>query len=314
MQDPHTPRDGFVDRLEWQISSELRRRHRSGTATWLPSSPLKAAAVIAFLVIASMGLGGAAVAAAVQAQGKERRHAVLLAYEQRLQLAQLRLTTARLELSTLERQIAVGLERSDSTQAQDVRMKVVEAEGSLQMSDLELQEARMTGEEPLDQIAAPLVSGRDFVTERLQSSLSAPERALATAKERVRAVRTRMEVGLAPAIDVEEAEVRVLELEAAIASIRRKLDIRRQFVAGQLTAQQADLRLLESDAEQRLKALGPRISLARQHVAAVQRRFEVGVATQVDLAEAKLRLTALEADLAKAQLDLALIRKKISEN
>ena len=313
MQAPHTPRDGFVERLEWQISSELRRRHRTGPATWLPASPIRAAAVIAFLVIVSMAAGGAAVAAAVQAQGKERRHTVMSNYQQRLQLAQMRLTTARLELTTLERQIAVGLERPDSIHVQDSRMRVAEAEGSLQVSQLELQEAEATGQEPLDQISAPLVSGRDFVSERLQSSLLAPEVGLTNAKTQAQAMRRRMEVGLATVTDLAEAEARVLELEAAISSLRRKLEIRRQFVAGQITAPQADLRVIESEAEQRVKALEPRIALARKHVADAERRFQVGVANHVDLAEAKLRLSTLEADLAKAQLDLALIRKKIGE-
>jgi hypothetical protein len=314
MQDPHTPRDGFVERLEWQIGSELRRRQRTGPATWLPASPVKAAAVIVFLVLVSMAAGGAAVAAAVQAQSKERRDLVVSTYEQRVNLAQLRLAAARMELTTIERQIAVGVERGDGTQAQDSRLKVVEAEGLLQLGELELQEARATGREPLDQISAPLVAGRDFVTERLQSSLLAPQQGLASARLRASAMRTRMNVGLATVTDMAEAEARVLELEAAVASIQRKLEVRRQFVAGQLTAPQADLRVIESEAEQRVKALEPRIALARKHIADAERRFQVGVATHVDLAEAKLRLSTLEADLAKAQLDLALIRKKISEN
>ena len=313
MQAPHTPRDGFVERLEWQISSELRRRHRSGPATWLPSSPLKATAAIVFVVLVSMAAGGAAVAAAVQAQGKERRHSVLLNYQQRLQLAQMRLTTAKLELTTLERQIAVGLERPDSIQVHDSRMRVAEAEGSLQVSQLELQEAEATGQEPLDQISAPLVSGRDFVAERLQASLLAPEAGLANARVIAQAMRRRWDVGLATVTDLAEAEARVVELEAAIASTRRKIEIRRQFVGGLIRAPQADLRVIESDAEQRVKALEPRIALARKHVADAERRFQVGLANHVDLAEAKLRLSTLEADLAKAQLDLALIRKKIGE-
>jgi Outer membrane efflux protein len=311
MQDPHTPRDGFADRLEWQISSELRRRHRTGPATWLPASPLKAAAAIAFLVIVSMAAGGAAVAAAVQAQNKERRDLVVSGYEQRVQLAQLRVSEAMREADRVDRQVAVGLERPD--RLQHSRLKLAEAQALLKTSELELQEARATGREPLDQISAPLVAGRDFVTERLQASLLAPELGLANSRVVAQAMRRRMDVGLATVTDMAEAEARVLELEAAVASIRRKLEIRRQFVGGQIPAPQADLRVIESEAEQRVKALEPRIALARRHVTEAERRFQVGVATHVDLAEAKLRLLTLETDLAKAQLDLALIRKKIEE-
>ena len=313
MQAPHTPRDGFVERLEWQISSELRRRHRTGPATWLPASPVKATAAIVFLVLVSMGAGGAAVAAAFQAQDKERRDLVVSSYEQRVQLAQLRLSAARLQLSEIERQVAVGVERNDSPQVQDSRLKLAEAEGLLMVGELELQEVRITGREAQDAISAPVVSGRDFVTERLQASLSVPERALISAKAQAQAMRTRWNVGMATMTDMTEAEARVLELEAAVASIRRKLEIRREFTAGRVTAPQADLRVIESEAEQRVKALEPRIALARTHIAAAQRRFDVGVTNHVELAEAKLRLSVLESELAKAQLDLALIRKKIQE-
>ena len=311
MQAPHAPRDGFVERLEWQISSELRRRHRTGPATWLPASPVKAAAVIAFLVIVSMAAGGAAVAAAVQAQNKERRDLVVSGYEYRVQLAQQRVSAALREVDRVDRQVAVGVEPPGTLQ--DSRLRLAEAQGMLKTSELELQEARTTGQEAQDQISAPLVSGRDFVTERLQTSLLAPELGLTNAKTQAQAMRRRMEVGLATVTDMAEAEARVLELEAAVASIRRKLEIRRQFVGGLITASQADLRVIESEAEQRVKALEPRIALARKHVADAERRFQVGVANHVDLAEAKLRLSTLEADLAKAQLDLALIRKKINE-
>lgn len=312
MQAPHTPRDGFVERLEWQISSELRRRHRSGPATWLPASPLRAAAVIAFLVIVSMAVGGAAVAAAVQAQNKERRDLVVSGYEYRVQLAQDRVSAALREVDRVDRQVAIGLE--PPVTLQDSRLRLAEAQGMLKTSELELQEARTTGQEAQDQISAPLVSGRDFVSERLQTSLLAPELGLANARVVAQAMRRRWDVGLATAADLAEAEARVVELEAATASIRRKIEIRRQFVGGQITASQADLRVIESEAEQRVKALEPRIALARKHVADVERRFQMGLVTHVDLAEAKLRLSTLEADLAKAQLDLALIRKKISEN
>ena len=311
MQAPHTPRDGFVERLEWQISSELRRRHRSGPATWLPASPVKAAAVIAFLVIVSMAAGGAAVAAAVQAQDSQRREFVASGYERRLDLARARLANAQALLTTVQRDVAVGVQ--PPIRLEEARLDVRDSEREVQIVDLQLQEVRLTSREPVDDISAPLVSGRDFVTERLRASLLTPEQGLTVARTTAQAMRRRWDVGLATATDLAEAEARVLELEAAVASIQRKLEIRRQFVGGQITAPQADLRVIESEAEQRVKALEPRIALARKHVADAERRFQVGVANRVDLAEAKLRLSTLEADLAKAQLDLALIRKKINE-
>ena len=311
MQDPHEPRNGFVDRLEWQISSELRRRHRTGPATWLPASPLKAAAAIAFLVLVSMGIGGAAVAAAVQAQNNERRDLLVSGYEQRLELARQRRTLALQHADRVDGDISIGTRRPED--GHDANLNVVEAERALKTLELQLQEVRASGREPLSEISAPVVSGRDFVTERLQVDLIGAERALEVELARLRSVRSRVKVGVASPADVAEIEARVSELQAALTGIRRRLEIRSLFVGGKVNAAQAELRALESDAEQRLKAVEPRIGVARTHVADMERKFQVGLVTHVQVAEARLRLSELEADLAKAQLDLALIRKKIGE-
>jgi hypothetical protein len=311
MQDPHTPRDGFVERLEWQISSELRRRHRTGPATWLPASPVKAAAVIAFLVIVSMAAGGAAVAAAVQAQNDARRDALTSGYEQRLELARRRLVAAQTHMQVLDREVKLGLLPPD--RLSEPQLNVTEAEQSVKVLELQLQEVRLSAREPLSEISAPLVSGRDFVLERLQIERLAPELALVVERVRLKDGQARVRVGVAPAIEVAEIEARISELESAISGLQRKLDIRRQFVAGQITAAQADLRVLESAAEHRLRALEPKIAVARTKVAAEESRFNVGLTTRVEVAAARLRLSELESELAKAQLDLALIRKKINE-
>ena len=52
---------------------------------------------------------------------------------------------------------------------------------------------------------------------------------------------------------------------------------------------------------------------ARQLLTQLQRRVEIGTSSPVDLAQARLRLAEIEADLAKARLNLELIRKRLDE-
>ena len=59
--------------------------------------------------------------------------------------------------------------------------------------------------------------------------------------------------------------------------------------------------------------VAPKVELAVKRVAAVKTNVEVGLAQRVDLAEATLELRTLETELAKAQLDLALIRRRLQE-
>jgi outer membrane protein TolC len=54
--------------------------------------------------------------------------------------------------------------------------------------------------------------------------------------------------------------------------------------------------------------------LARKQAEHVQSKFEVGTAQQVEVAAATLRRLELQTELSKADLDLALIRRRIEEH
>ena len=85
MRDKHAPRSEFIEQLQSQIVTEVRRRNRlPESPRWSMPSPWKLAAVAAVLVIASMAAGGAVVAAAYEAQSNERRDVLLSGYMQRV--------------------------------------------------------------------------------------------------------------------------------------------------------------------------------------------------------------------------------------
>jgi outer membrane protein TolC len=69
-----------------------------------------------------------------------------------------------------------------------------------------------------------------------------------------------------------------------------------------------------AEAEQQVTSIKPKIALAQQEVALLAQRVEGGVATPVSLAEAKLRRLELETALSKAELDLAVVRRRIAEH
>ena len=75
----------------------------------------------------------------------------------------------------------------------------------------------------------------------------------------------------------------------------------------------ADLRVLEAEAEQRRSSLRPRMELAQRMSKDVAQRVQTGTAQQVELLEAQLRLAQLAADLAKADMEIAMIRRQIEQ-
>jgi hypothetical protein len=158
------------------------------------------------------------------------------------------------------------------------------------------------------------VAGRDVVGERLRIQRSVPEKALEVARKLEKDERVRVEIGTIEPVALELSRSRVLDVETALETVQRKTRIREQFLAGLISGVEADLRGLEAEAEQRVRTLGPKVELARQDVARLEQRFELGLAASVEVAEARVHRLELETELSKAELDLALIRKRIQEH
>jgi hypothetical protein len=308
----HEPREGFAERLEWQIATEVRRRNRAAEAPgWMPRSPLRAALAAGLLVIVSMVAGGVAVAAAYQVRANEQRDLIAAGIELRLGVAQKRLEAARAERAEAEKRVATGLDKRESLLVAD--QAISQAEAEIVTLKLQIEEVRLTGREPRPEITAPVVSGRDFVALRLETEIGVATGALGLERTRLQAWETRFNVGLANADEVATAQARLVEIEAAVTALRQKLEARRRFTSGAITATQADLRVLEVEAEQRIQALGPKLALAKNLLQQLVLRAEIGTSAPVDVAQARLRVAEVEAELAKARLDLMLIRKRQEE-
>ena len=314
MRDTHEPRSEFADKLEWQIGLEVRRRNRAvhDVPRWARWSPVKAASVVAGLMLLSMGIGAAAVVVAYEAQGSERRDQLAAGVEQRVALALQRLDLVTKELQTIQQRVEMGL--ATKAEALDGSAKVNEARAQLKAVELQVEEIRLTGREPRTDISAPPVSGRDFVAERLRNELGALQASVDVERTRVQGVETRFQIGMAGSVEVDASRAKMQELEAAVGAVQKKIDVRQKFLVGLISAAGAELRALEAEAEQRKRTLEPKLELARKEVDRVAARVRVGLAQQSDLTEANLRRLELETELTKAALDLTLVRQQIEQH
>jgi outer membrane protein TolC len=309
----HEPTPEFAGRLESQIVDEMRRRNQlARSPRWAAWSPAQALAAVAAMVIVSAGMGGAAVAVAYEAQNNQVRGQLVSTWEQRADLARQRLEMATRDYESAQRRFEVGLGTTDLVL--DKGVAVAEAQAEVDLIALDLEEIRASGREPRSELSAPRVAGRDFVGERLRIQRSVPEKALEVARKLEKDVRVRVEIGTIEPVALELSRSRVLDVETALETVQRKTRIREQFLAGLISGVEADLRGLEAEAEQRVRTLGPKVELARQDVARLEQRFELGLAASVEVAEARVHRLELETELSKAELDLALIRKRIQEH
>lgn len=316
MTDPHTqhqPDEAFVTRLESAIASEIRRRnHMANAPRWASWSTLQLAGAAAVLMIVSMALGGAAVAASYEAQNSQLRAQLIASYQQRVQLARQRLDLAAREEKNTQVRFNVGM--ADDKTLLEKSLEVVTAQAELSKAELGLEEVTLSGVEPGIELYSPRVSGRDFVGEQLQIEQRVFTRSLEVERRIAKDLAVRVEIGTLAQIDLDAAQARLQRLEAGERSLHRQITIRQLYLAGKIDAIEAQLRGLESEAEYKTSSLTPEIVLATKEVARLTQRVAAGTAQPVDLAEARLRKLELETALSKAELDLALIRRRLDQH
>jgi outer membrane protein TolC len=313
MRDRHEPSEEFVEKLEWQLGREVRQRNRAARAPrWSTWSPAKAFAAVAGLMLVSMVIGGAVVAAAYEAQSNERRDQLAANFEQRVDLAKKRLALVTEDVKNIEQRVSMGV--ATNTDLLESRIKVADAEAQLNIISLQLEEVRLTGREPRLELSSPLVSGRDYVGQRLRFEMSVPEKRMALETARLKDAQRKFEVGVATSSEVEAARNRLLEVQAALETMQTKIAIRQRFLSGGVDAALTELRVLEAEADQLKKTLTPKVVLARKDVTHIEELVAIGMAQRVELAEAILRRMELETALSKAELDLAVIQNQIQQH
>src|SRR5688500_7131150 len=146
------PDPAFLDHLEWQLRTELRREARFAPREVAPAwRRLKTAALIA----ASLALGGATVVAAERVQ-QSREAEILAAQAQvRIDLQRSRSELAAKRLADASMRVGAGI----ATQAELERAEQVQTSelARLRRLALDLAEVELSGREPRDELDAPLV-------------------------------------------------------------------------------------------------------------------------------------------------------------
>ena len=256
-----------------------------------------------------MGIGAAGVAAAYQVQTNEQRDLLTGDLQRRLDLARQRLQIAGQTLQRSQQQLAIGLIGQDSVV--DSQQKVAESQAEVEALNSQLAEVRVTGRTPVDDLTAPAVQGRDFVGDRLRISLTIARAGLQAAQDHLRDTEKRRSLGIIDEGPVQLAQARVMEQQAAVQTIDSKLAIRQRFLTGSVDAQQAALQAIEADAIQRRTTLAPKLQIAQQKLQRAELLAAQGLMGSVDIAQARLDVEEVQADLAKADLDLALVRRQL---
>lgn len=312
MQDRHEPSDRFIERLGHEIGAEVRRRRAlPATTSWRDVVGFRTLAAAAALVIVSMAVGGAVVAAAYQNENREQRAMLASVYERKVQIEQLKLNAAKQQLQEMERRVAVGLVQQEA--AVEARLGVVEAEANVQIARLNLEEVQATGREPRDEVSAPPIPNRDFVRERLVAGMLVTRGALDLEQRRLQSAERRFQVGLAQQAEVDVVRGRVRDLESAVNVVQMKISARESFVANKYDSTMVELRVAEIEAEQRFVRLKPQYEAALKDKQRIETLVNKGLASPVEVTKANVRVLEIETELQRAEVEVMIAKQKIAE-
>jgi len=298
------PDKQFVDRLEWQLASEFRRAGRLRPAAGRVAVPR--GVVAAALVAGVLLTGVAATKAADLIKDSWRKKIELARVETDVKLKEARLASLREAAGAAEARVAAGL--IDQEEYLSLKLAGDSAALELKRSVLGREEVKASGEMPRDELYAPIVDGRDFVSERLKVESEIQGLGLKASERRLARVEKLAALGLVPVEELAGVRAEIAARKGQIGKIAERLDLRRRFLAGEMTAQDVEIKDRISAAGENLRRALARVGSMREEL----KRLEALEATgMVPIAEVRQLRYALEA--AQAELNLAVLEKDVLE-
>ena len=154
MPDKHEPDQRFVEKLEWQLTGELRRLNRRGGPAPISIRILK----IAALMLVSIGLGAGAMEASQQIQEGWRKELLEVRHAVHLEIARHRVEMQREALEETRDEVDQGLR--DSQDLLQEEQQLAQAQSLVDLMELTLEEIRQSGMK-----VGTEVDGHDWATE-----------------------------------------------------------------------------------------------------------------------------------------------------
>ena len=285
------PTDEFRDDLE----RELLRRHRRNLLELSRRQAGSGFAKAAVMIIVSGSIGATAGFASAQIHQGGTRDSLLAAAQVDALLAKTRFDLAKVEADDVTLRVRAGAVGQEDAAASIAELRDMDARW--QAAQLNIQEINASGHAPRDDLGAPLISGRDYVKQRIALQLAATQAKLDAAETTEAESERRYRAGAETEDAVTNSRLKVTHVEGQLAVLAEQVRLRDEFLAHAtspaLLAQRAENAQLRADASYDQAEL----SAARARLATVEKRRAVGAATDVELLRAQLGVKELEIEL-----------------
>ncbi|MFC1627621.1 hypothetical protein ACFL3H_00735 [Gemmatimonadota bacterium] len=306
MTKTHEPTSEFIARLEWQVRSTLSRRDRFSMPT---RRPVQQVMKMAALLLLSIFLGAAGVATADQVQESRARELLLQRIDFEMQLAGAQLQLLRTRVSEIRDQVEGGLAHEAVLRTATFEMRGAELHYTRLQLDRE--EISLSGREPQQNVSAPRIGGRDFVSERLELEIARTSDECELVEAGLTRTRELIEQGM---LNRSES----LEQEAALSSLKLHLryltslhDLRAQFLEGKISRDKVEQEALLAEAESRLDHTS--LAAAQVELRRVEELYQKGAVTESELMQARIKVITAEFKLQQVLVRIEQLASAASE-
>ena len=305
MNKNYEPDNQFVDRLEWQLSSEFRRANRLKTSSGKIAVSRRMVAIA--ITIGILMTGVAVTKAADYIKESWQKKIEMARVETEVELKKVQLESIREIASDIKARVSNGLIREDEYQAMKIAVK--KAELDFKKSQLNLEEVKMSGEIPRNELYAPLVSGRDFVSERLELDKMEIELEIYLISRHLKRIKKLTEEGLIQDHELDQVMTVIANQEAHLDKIQQRLDLRSSFLEGEITAREVEIESRLTAAENHLHHAQSKVDSLEQQLTRFQALEARGGITRSETRQLEFAIDAAQAELKLAVLEMDVLKK-----
>jgi hypothetical protein len=305
MNEIYEPDGKFVERLEWQLALECRRTSRLKSSAKMAISRR---AVALTIVVGAVMTGVAMIKAADYIKDSWRKKIEIARAETDVKLKKAHLDLRRELASKAETQVSNGL----IPQEEYLVMKHAAERSALALEEslLNLDEVKASGEVPRNELYAPVVGGRDFVSERLKLNQKVIESNVQLLRSRYeQRLKQKVEKGLAPGDQMDEFQATIAAREKMIDEIQNRLDLRKHFVAGDITAREVEVKDLITVAEGKLRQWQSTVDSMKKRLDRLQTLQAGGLTSKAEPEQLQFSLNAAQTELKLATMEIDILKK-----
>jgi hypothetical protein len=261
--------------------------------------------VAMILVSAFFGAGG--VVAKEQVQESKAQEILLTRIEGERRIAEIQLEMIKLNYQEIAGQVEEGLVPEDMLL--DAGLSVRRGELHLSRLALNEEEVRISGRGPEDDLTAPLVGGRDFVTERLELEAEARRMEFASAQMRYNEILGRVGTGVEEESVALEARRPLDVLAVQIHALEERMALRARFIEGEITAWETEAEAKSSEINAQLRDHQLTLQALMRFQDQMAEQVETGIQPESQLIQLRLQVQQLQMEMATLQRTLEILQR-----